>query len=234
VTSLCDLNDMEIPLSITFTGTLVGLVFAVCFPWPFPSTHVVRLFPIPTGLYPWPVWYPLPSWLPAGSWRLGLATGLAGALAGMLVLRAVRFLFGLGRGLEGLGMGDADFMMMAGSFLGWQPVVLAFFISVFPALLFGLAQLARTGDQHMPFVPPLAIGVLLTLYGWTRISPGFREFFFQPLLLLVVGAIGGLFLLVAAFLLRLVRGTPEASDDQPALRGPESAAGQQREGGTGA
>src|SRR4051795_4727269 len=36
VTSLCDLNDMEIPLSVTITGTVVGLALATLFPWPFP------------------------------------------------------------------------------------------------------------------------------------------------------------------------------------------------------
>ena len=70
----------------------------------------------------------LPRWLPAGSPQLGLATGLAGAVTGMVLLRGVRFLFGLGRGLEGMGVGDADLMMMAGAFVGWQPVVAAFFL----------------------------------------------------------------------------------------------------------
>ena len=41
------------------------------------------------GLFPWPVWGPLPGWLgPGGNWQTGLATGLAGLLAGTLVLRA--------------------------------------------------------------------------------------------------------------------------------------------------
>ena len=29
-------------------------------------------------------------------------------------------------------------MMMAGAFVGWQPVVLAFFVSVFPGLIFAV------------------------------------------------------------------------------------------------
>ena len=57
------------------------------FAWPWPGPVPDPLLPnqppvpLPIGLYPWPVWYPLPGWLPAGSWKLGLTTGLAGALA---------------------------------------------------------------------------------------------------------------------------------------------------------
>jgi leader peptidase (prepilin peptidase)/N-methyltransferase len=220
VTSVCDLNDMEIPLSVTVTGTLVGLTCAALFPWPFPSDlaplpppdprGLANPTPLALGIYPWPVWYPLPGWLPAGSWQLGLATGLAGALAGMVILRGVRFLFGLGRGIEGLGMGDADLMMMAGSFVGWQPVVVAFFAAVFPALFFGVAQVLRGKGQALPFGPSLAAGVVLTLLGWrwllTR-SPALQELFFDPLVLLILGGGGALALLVTSFLLRLLRGT---------------------------
>jgi leader peptidase (prepilin peptidase)/N-methyltransferase len=215
VTALCDLDDMEIPLPLTVTGTLVGLAFATLLPWPYPETLPPRVpprfagvpeFPPCSGVYPWPVWYPLPDWLPAGSWQLGLATGLAGALAGMAVLRGVRFLFGLGRGLEGMGVGDADLMMMAGAFIGWQPVVLAFFVSVFPALLFGVVQLVRKGDHPMPFGPGLAAGVLLTLLAWPVIGRQARFAFFEPVMLGVLTGAGAIILLVTAFLLRLVRG----------------------------
>jgi leader peptidase (prepilin peptidase)/N-methyltransferase len=216
--SLCDLQHLEIPLSITLTGTLVGLVGATLLPWPFPmEPSAVRPpppvlgflgVPVPeSGLYPWPVWYPLPAWLPPGSWQLGLATGLAGALAGMVVLRGVRFLFGLGRGLEGMGMGDADLMMMAGSFLGWQPILLAFFAGVLPALVFGIVQLLRKGDQPIPFGPSLAIGVVLTLLCWPALGSRFAIVFFQAWIIGSLVVAGAVFLLVTAYMLRLMRGT---------------------------
>src|SRR5262249_16983690 len=77
----------------------------------------------------------------------GLVPALAGMLAGTLVLRAVRFVFTTGRGMEGMGMGDADLMMMAGAFIGWQPVIAAFFVSVVPGLLFGITRLLVRGKQ---------------------------------------------------------------------------------------
>jgi leader peptidase (prepilin peptidase)/N-methyltransferase len=215
VVSLCDLEDMEIPLSITVTGTVVGLVLSTLLPWPYPNpaplVPMVRAgvfpgpvpFPPNSGAQLWPVWYPLPDWLPAGSWQLGLLTGLAGALAGMLMLRGVRFLFGLGRGIEGLGVGDADLMMMAGAFLGWQAVVLAFFVSVFPALIFAAVQVLRGGGQALPFGPSLALGVIITMLCWPRIGPHFQEILFKPEILGVLGIGGALIMVVMAFIFRV-------------------------------
>ncbi|HEY7314439.1 MAG TPA: prepilin peptidase [Gemmataceae bacterium] len=217
LTSLCDLDDMAIPLPITITGTLIGLGCSMFFAWPWPDTGrplppASGIFPphLDPGLYPWPVWYPLPDWLPPGSWQLGLATGLAGALAGMMVMRVVRFLFGLTRGIEALGVGDADLMMMAGSFVGWQPVLLSCFVAAFPGLLFGVAQLARRGNQTLPFGPSLAIGVLMTLWLWPYLddSESLRLVFFHPLFLGSIVGGGTLFLLLAGLLFRFVLGPP--------------------------
>jgi leader peptidase (prepilin peptidase)/N-methyltransferase len=205
--SFIDLAHFEIPLSITATGTIVGLVSALLWPWPWPETIVALPHGFQKGLYPWPLWHPLPGWLqPGGNWQTGLATGLAGVLAGMALLRSIRFVFGLGRGKEGLGVGDADLMMMAGSFLGWQPVVIAFFVSVFPALLIGLTQLAIRGDQELAFGPSLSLGILLTMLGWRWIGPQVEPLFFDGWVLLFLIVAGGVFLLIASFLLRLIRG----------------------------
>ena len=154
VVAVCDLDRREIPLSVTFTGTAAGLIMAMIFPWPWPSAPVQPIFrplpnlfgpgffnPPPMGLWPWPFWWPLPDWLGlGGDWLTGLLTALVGALVGTLMMRLVRFVFSTGLGIEALGLGDADLMMMAGSFLGWQPIVLAFFISPFVALLLTAGQ----------------------------------------------------------------------------------------------
>jgi leader peptidase (prepilin peptidase) / N-methyltransferase len=218
VASLVDLDHMEIPLSITITGTIFGLVGSLFVAWPFPEAQVtlppvprngdLADVPFPPGVFPWPVWHPLqlPAWLPPGSWQLGLATSVAGVVAGMVVLRAVRFLFGVGRGIEGLGIGDADLMMMAGSFIGWQAVLVAFFVSVVPGLFFGVLHLLRRGNQALPFGPSLALGVVITLLGWRVIGEHFRPVFFVPLVLAFMGGAGAVLLLVISFMLRLVGG----------------------------
>lgn len=229
VTTFTDLEHMEIPLSVTIVGMVIGLVLAACFPWPWPYTveHMrllgelqppalqqkPRLPPV-IGWQPWPVWdtLALPKWLGAGTWQLGLATGLGGVLAGMVILRAVRFLFGVGRGMEGLGLGDADLMMMAGAFVGWQVVVVGFFVSVFPGLILGLGRLIIYRDQQLPFGPSLALGLLITLFAWPLLPPEFGRIFFEELLMTILAVGGAVFLLITSFALRLIGGPPrEAS-----------------------
>ncbi len=235
--AFCDLGHREIPLSLTVTGTLIGLVGSVLLAWPFPATLGVpdpqpngkpAWWEVPSGrrtpfdprvqpwwqslgerpregLYPWPVWGPLPAWLPPGSWQPGLATGIAGLLAGTLLLRAVRFLFSAGLGVEALGLGDADLMMMAGSFLGWQPVIVAFFVSCLPGLIFGGIQMAIRRDNSLPFGPALSVAVVITWLVWDRIAPQVQVIFFWDMMMLGVVVVSAVFLLVSSFALRLLR-----------------------------
>ena len=217
--SITDLNGREIPIQLTLAGTVIGLVGAILMPWPWPWTPD-RAAPAPMvnglqwqlrhireGVYPWPVWGPLPAWLaPGGNWQTGLATGLVGMLFGGLFLRAVRFLFTTGLGKEALGLGDADLMMMAGAFLGWQPVLVAFFVSVFPALFFGIVQMIVRGDHSLPFGPALAMGVILTMlgWGWLRESPVQLILFWKEWLL-YLAILAAAFMLGASYLTRLMR-----------------------------
>jgi leader peptidase (prepilin peptidase) / N-methyltransferase len=251
VATFCDFDVQAIPLPLTLSGTVVGLIGSVLFAWPWPYTPAEALGGIPPGqpwwiadpragprpgLYPWPVWGPLPDWLqPGGNWQTGLATGLAGALAGTLLLRAVRLFFGLGVGADymepsdpdadqhpvwfarrwlswvqrvggrALGLGDADLMMMAGAFLGWQPIVIAFFVGVFPGLIFGVVQWAMRGNHPMPFGPSLAIGVVLTLLGWHAIGPHYQVFFFNAFFVGAIAGFGCIGMLLAAYVLRMLR-----------------------------
>ncbi len=240
VASFCDLSGRAIPLPLTLTGTAIGLIGAVLFAWPFPHTpeealrdidqHEIRLgktlicrvvlttwgflpeevYPS-QGVYPWPMWGPLPAWAaPGGNWQTGLATGLLGALAGTLILRSIGFLFGSGLGKQALGLGDADLMMMAGAFLGWQPVIIAFFIGCFLALPAGIFQKIFNKDGSLPFGPSLSLGVMITFLCWQYIGPQFKMIFFDGFLLIVIAVFGSVFIFLFSFLLRLMR--PKAKE----------------------
>lgn len=228
--SVCDLRTREIPLPLTLSGTAIGLIGAVLLAWPWPWTPAQAsppqrpfqpaavawqygdprqegIFPR-QGIYPWPFWGPLPApFAPGGNWQTGLATGLAGAAAGTFLLRGVGFLFGTGLGKEAMGLGDADLMMMVGAFLGWQVVVVAFFVSVVPALVLGLVQLAVRRDNALPFGPPLSLGAMATCIGWFLVngSPLQMIFFNGLFMVCLLGAGAGL-LLFMSFMIRVVRG----------------------------
>jgi len=219
VVAVCDLKWREIPLGITTTGTILGLILAVCFPWPWPLPAAAALPRLPpwqagwngfalagNGLYAWPIWGPLPAWLPPGSWQLGLLTGLAGALLGTFMLRWVRTMATTCMGLgEALGLGDADLMMMAGAFLGWQPVVIAFFLSVVPALPLSIIVLLHSGNRAATFGPSLAIGVMATCLLWPVIGPQVQLVLFDERLLLVLSVGGSIMMIVMSLFIRLLR-----------------------------
>ena len=218
--SVCDIDEMAIPGSLMAAGTVIGLIGAVLLPWPWPRT-LQQALPLPgqgvgpgqqwwvphgglrDGCYPWPVWGPLPAFLkPGGNWQTGLATGLAGLLVGTFLMRGISFVFSKGLGREALGIGDADLMMMAGTFLGWQPIVVAFFLSVFPAVLLGLVRIVIYNDNKLPFGPPLALGLIATWLGWQWIGPQLQPLLFSSEMLIASVIVGGAFMFFAALLLR--------------------------------
>ena len=206
--AMCDWDHKSIPLSLTVTGTIYGLISATCFPWPWPNDPSLvadlnkpletltgefrpknwsfdRVGDIMQGLYPWPVWGPVPSWLAHHRWALGLLTGVTGAAAGMFMIRAVKFTFEKGLGKEALGLGDADLMMMSGAFLGWQPVVVAFFIGAIVSLPVGVAFRLVKKEEAFPFGPGLALGIIITMLTWRWLAPVLQMYLFEPILVLV-------------------------------------------------
>jgi leader peptidase (prepilin peptidase)/N-methyltransferase len=206
--SVCDLKYREIPLELTLTGTLIGLIGSALMPWPFPNSPPTGPFLIPQGIYPWPFWFPTPEWAPEG-WLGGLLNGVLGALTGTFLLRAIGFVFGTGLGKEALGLGDADLMMMAGSFLGWQIVVVAFFLSVIPALLFGIILLLVHRDNSLPFGPSLSLSVIATCVCWHSIGRSVQQILFAPEIVLLAAAAGVIMLFLLSVLMRFFRSPEE-------------------------
>ena len=128
--TVCDLDYREIPFGITIPGTIVGLIFSMIFPWPWPVgliTAYASIQPgvpwwseinqIGEGLYPWPFWGPLPPGFHPGfnvqtGWRRRDRSGCRLAMVGAFASFSAR----AGHGSHGPAM---DLMMMAGSFR-WQ------------------------------------------------------------------------------------------------------------------
>jgi leader peptidase (prepilin peptidase) / N-methyltransferase len=216
--AIIDAEYRIIPTLITYPGTVLGLVISTVLPWPWPSATWalpegavgwgdIRLTQIPSGIALWPAWEP-PGWAPAGSWQLGLLTGLAGAAAGMFVIRALKWAFEWGFGQEAVGLGDADLLMMAGAFVGWQPVVLAVPVGAvvtllaLPLLYLKSKLTKKPFDPAIPFGPGLAVGVIVVWLCWPFFGELSRSFFFEPVVIGFVTVGGYGCLLVAGLLLR--------------------------------
>ena len=153
------------------------------------------------GLYPWPVWGPLPDWLPPGSRRLGLATGLAGVLIGA-ILGAGSPSVQLRRGWPAIGWGETSLLMIAGGFLGWQPIVVAGLFGLVPGLIAAMRQ--WMAGKSIAFSMWLALAVAGVWMGWYWIGPLVQGLFFNPGRLLLFVVLGLTALLAFIACLRLL------------------------------
>lgn len=217
--TVCDLDYREIPFGITIPGTILGLLFSVWCPWPWPHGILEaydRILPdvpwwqeinhIAGGVYPWPFWGPLPpGFKEGGNLQTGLATGVIGAFVGWMMVWVIRFVFSKALGVEAMGLGDADLMMMAGSFLGWQGMIAGFVLGVFVGLFFGIGQKLFRGDNSLPFGPSLAIGTMLSCLCWPWVAPRVQGLFFHPVMLPMMVCVLIVLMGAAAYVLRLLR-----------------------------
>ena len=119
------------------------------------------------GFTPWPAFGPLPTWL-AGP-LLGLITSLTGCALG-LALRWIccgRFLGeASGTGPESF-YDDGGVLALAGSFLGWQPVLAGAVLAFAVALAWRLS--GRRGNGAFSLVAGFA--VVACWLGWTWLTP---------------------------------------------------------------
>lgn len=157
-----------------------------------------------SGLYSWPIWGPLPDGLPAGNWRLGLATGLAGVLAGALLMGLVRLAFNAGVGITAVGWGETSLLAVAGGFLGWQPILVAGLLGLVPGAVAAGMQWTVGRRQRVAFGFWLALAVAAVGLGWYWIGPLVQGLFFNARRLLLFAGAGMLALLVFAACLRLL------------------------------
>ncbi len=170
------------------------------------------------GLYPWPVWGPLPDGLPPGSWRLGLATGLAGVLAGAALAGLVRLLFNLGVDAAALGRGEIDLLMIAGGFLGWQPAVAAGLLALIPGLTTATLRWTIQKRSRVSYALWLAPALMMVWLGWYWIGPLVQGLFFNCIRMLwfVIGCASLLFAFAAC--LRLASAARPAGQSSVSFR----------------
>lgn len=145
VATFVDFEFRIIPDQITKPGIGAGLLASVA----IPSLQRVplRLFPADFALAP--------------DRMNALATGLAGALWGWLLLKSVRVLGELVFRKEAMGLGDVKYMAMLGAFLGPHTLTLIFFLGCCFGSVWGGARFLVTRDHYIAFGPFLSMAALV-------------------------------------------------------------------------
>lgn len=202
-----DLDRMIIPDAITVPGMFIGVLLGTY--WHLELHPVAIWLPVPTmpGMFPGVHW--------ATNWNkyLGLATGLAGLFAGGAVVWTVREIFTRVIGREAMGFGDVTLMAMAGSFLGWQTVILAFFFAVVPAVFVGSFNWLVFRNDELPYGPHLSISCIGCIFLWRPLWAWLYPLFQDFSWFLAFAVVFGLLMAICArivhwlklFVLRLLR-----------------------------
>jgi len=105
---------------------------------------------------------------------------LLAILAAAAIPWLIRALYKAVRQREGLGLGDVKLMAMIAAFLGFVPAVLAFFVGVIVAAVYGVTLLARrraTSTSQIPLGTFLCIGGLIAALFAGPMLAWYRGFF---------------------------------------------------------
>ncbi len=223
VVTFTDIDYREIPLGVTVTGTIIGIIGGTLAPWPWPlSAESISpvanawppfafgglgpgdVFPLPVGLQMWPVWMPAPDWMPPGSWQMGFMTSAFGAFFGAAMIRLIRLIFSWAFAKEAMGLGDADLMMMIGAFLGWQSFFFVLGLGVVLGLLYAVLLWVKRGESELAFGPYLAGGAVLTMALAYPLG-AFQRLFFDLGMIVTLAVLGAAIALIMSMAIRMAR-----------------------------
>lgn len=166
-------------------------------------------------------WNCLPFAIAHPHWH-GFLVSLTGLVVGGGIVWTVRILGEFVLKREAMGFGDVVLMAMVGSILGWQPVVLIFFLAPVPAISIAILSLVLRRRDEIPYGPWLSLATLLLLLTWPHVWPLAERIFDMGKLLLLMALPSALFLAAALKISQLTRqlfgggavpALPEAVDD---------------------
>jgi leader peptidase (prepilin peptidase)/N-methyltransferase len=177
-------------------GFLIGQVHLVPVWFQDPSLATQLQLILPDAIDPLLGGPRVPGWIAEHPHLHGLAVSLAGLAVGGGLVWGVRWIGFLVLKQEAMGFGDVVLMAAIGSFLGWQPTVIVFFLAPLCALVVVAASWLFRRDREIPYGPYLSLAVLLLLLAFQPIwNVAERVFDLGPLLPAVALLMGGLLIL---------------------------------------
>ncbi|MFQ5732685.1 MAG: prepilin peptidase [Planctomycetaceae bacterium] len=185
VATFIDLDDMTIPDGATVPAMVAGAlggwglgqVFLV--PVWFQNSRDLSIWKagVPEWMTPLMSGPDVPAWIAEHPHWHGLAVSVAGLLVGGGVVWVVRIVGGWILKREAMGFGDVTLMAAVGSFLGWQPALLVFFVAPFCAILGAVFALVTRRSQLIPYGPYLSLATIVVLLGWPYLWRRAEPFF---------------------------------------------------------
>ncbi|MDD4980745.1 MAG: prepilin peptidase [Candidatus Omnitrophica bacterium] len=70
---------------------------------------------------------------------------------------------------ESMGLGDVKLLAMIGAFLGWQKVILVFFLASFFGVVIGVINLIVKKDHTLPYGPFLSLAAIFSIFWAAKI-----------------------------------------------------------------
>lgn len=142
-------------------------------------------------------------WSSGGTRWESLLSALVGLAVGGGIIWAVRIVGSAALRQEAMGFGDVTLMAMIGSFTGWQPTLIIFFLAPFSAILIAVAQFAVSRRHDIAFGPYLCLATLF----WSLRSGGIWRDYGLPIFSMgwFVPAVGVSGLLLMGGMLQLWR-----------------------------
>lgn len=153
VATFIDFDLQVIPDSVTIPGGVVGFGGAVL---------CQRFWLTPL----WLNGYHVPNWIAAYPWCHAVAVSVAGAAMGAGMIWGVQV---IGRKVlrrDAMGDGDVILMAMIGSYVGWQAVVMIFFLAPMCALVVIGIQWIFRRVYVIPYGPYLSMATMIVVLCW--------------------------------------------------------------------
>lgn len=134
-----------------------------------------------------------------------LFNSLLGLLVGVVLVWGVRIVGRVALGVEAMGFGDVILTGMIGAYIGWQGVLVVFFLAPFFGLFFGFIRHFFSSGPQIPYGPFLALATVVYVVFRENFTESLASWFEDPVFILGIGAFGFVALAVALFTLRCVK-----------------------------
>lgn len=148
----------------------------------------------------------IPSFLLDHPHLHGFLVSLVGLIVGGAVVWAVRLIGHWALGREAMGFGDVILMAAIGSVIGWQPVLVVFFLAPLCAIVVVLLTALTGASREFPYGPWLSLATVLLLVGWRTIWPYAGQFFLMGRLMPFLALSILILLAILLRAMRLIRG----------------------------